>query len=65
MHTLQNTLYVMTPQAYVHLENATVRIDVEHVKRLQVPLHHLSGLVIFGNVMVSPALMHRLADEGK
>lgn len=65
MHTLLNTLYVMTPQAYVHLENATVRIDVEREKRLQVPLHHLSGLVVFGNVLVSPALMHRLADEGK
>jgi CRISP-associated protein Cas1 len=65
MQTLLNTLYVMTPQAYAHLENATVRIDVEREKRLQVPLHHLSGLVTFGNVMVSPALMHRLADEGK
>lgn len=65
MHTVQNTLYVMTPNAYVHLENATVRIDVEHEKKLQVPLHHLGGLVCFGNVMVSPALMHRLADEGK
>ena len=65
MYTLLNTLYVMTPKAYVHLENATVRIDVEREKRLQVPLHHLTGLVTFGNVMVSPALIHRLADEGK
>ena len=65
MYTLLNTLYVMTPHAYAHLENTTVRIDVEREKRLQVPLHHLSGLVAFGNVMVSPALMHRLADEGK
>lgn len=65
MHTLLNTLYIMTPQAYAHLENSTVRIDVEHEKKLQVPLHHLGGVVIFGNVMVSPALMHRLADEGK
>lgn len=65
MHTIQNTLYVMTPQAYAHLDNATVRIDVEREKKLQVPLHHIGGLVCFGNVMVSPALMHRLADEGK
>ncbi|MDD5364579.1 MAG: type I-C CRISPR-associated endonuclease Cas1c [Gallionellaceae bacterium] len=65
MYTLLNTLYVMTPHAYAHLENATVRIDVEHEKKLQVPLHHIGGLVCFGNVMVSPALMHRLADEGK
>lgn len=65
MHTVQNTLYVMTPNAYAHLENATLRIDVEREKKLQVPLHHLGGLVCFGNVMVSPALIHRLADEGK
>jgi len=65
MHTLLNTLYVMTPHAYAHLENNTVRIDVEHEKRLQIPLHHLSGIVTFGNIMLSPALMHRLADEGK
>lgn len=65
MYSLQNTLYVMTPNAYAHLENSTVRIDVEREKRLQVPLHHLGSLVCFGNVLVSPALMHRLADEGK
>lgn len=65
MHTIQNTLYVMTPQAYAHLENSTIRIDVEREKKLQVPLHHIGGVVAFGNVMVSPALMHRLADEGK
>jgi CRISP-associated protein Cas1 len=65
MHTVQNTLYVVTPNAYAHLENNTVRIDVEREKRLQVPLHHLGRIVCFGNVLVSPGLMHRLADEGK
>lgn len=65
MHTVLNTLYVMSPNAYAHLENSTVRIDVDREKRLCVPLHHLDGLVCFGNVLVSPGLMHRLADEGK
>lgn len=65
MHTVQNILYVMTPHAYAHIDNATVQIDVEREKKLQVPMHHIGGLVCFGNVMVSPALMHRLADEGK
>jgi CRISPR-associated protein Cas1 len=45
MYALQNTLYVMTPNAYAHLENNTVRIDVEREKRLQVPLHHVGSLV--------------------
>ncbi|HMV13144.1 MAG TPA: CRISPR-associated endonuclease Cas1, partial [Nitrosomonas sp.] len=54
----------MTPNAYVHLDNDTVRIDVERQKKLQVPLHHLGTLVCFGNIMISPALMHRCADDG-
>lgn len=64
MRQVLNTLYVMTPQAYVHLENDTLRIDVERQKRMQVPLHHLGSVVCFGNIMVSPALMHRCADDG-
>ena len=59
-----NTLYVMTPNSYLHLENDTVRVDVEHVKKLQVPLHHLGSVVCLGNIMLSPALMHRCADDG-
>lgn len=64
MYQLLNTLYVMTPNAYAHLENDTLRIDVERQKKLQVPLHHLGSVVCFGNVMISPALMHRCADDG-
>ncbi|SBT10518.1 CRISPR-associated endonuclease Cas1 1 [Candidatus Propionivibrio aalborgensis] len=65
MQTLLNTLYVTTPLSYLHLDNDTVRVEVERETRLRVPLHHLGGVVTFGNVLVSPALMHRLADEGK
>src|SRR5690349_21131968 len=64
MRQVLNTLYVMTPYAYVHLENDTLRIDVERQKKMQVPLHHLGSVVCFGNIMVSPALMHRCADDG-
>ena len=61
---LLNTLYVMTPNSYVHLENDTLRVDVEREKKLQVPLHHLGSVVCLGNIMLSPALMHRCADDG-
>lgn len=64
MQQILNTLYIMTPNAYVHLENDTLRIDVEREKKMQVPLHHLGSVVCFGNVMLSPALMHRCADDG-
>lgn len=64
MRQILNTLYVMTPNAYLHLDNDTLRIDVEHEKKMQVPLHHIGAVVTFGNVMVSPAAMHRCADSG-
>lgn len=64
MRQILNTLYVMTPHSYLHLENDTLRVDVEHRKRMQVPLHHLGSVVCLGNIMFSPALMHRLADDG-
>ena len=65
MQTLLNTLYITVPDAYLKLENDTVRIEIEREKKLQVPLHHLAGIVCFGHTMLSPGLMHRLADDGK
>lgn len=64
MQQILNTLYIMTPNAYAHLENDTVRVDVEREKKLQTPLHHLGAVVCFGDILISPALMHRCADEG-
>ena len=61
---LLNTLYVTIPESYVHLENDTVRLEIEHDTRLRVPLHHLGAVVCFGKIKVSLPLMHRLADEG-
>lgn len=61
---LLNTLYVTTPESYLHLDNSTLRIEVEKETRLRVPLHHLGAVVCFGYVSVSLPLMHRLADEG-
>ncbi|MGH7556028.1 MAG: type I-C CRISPR-associated endonuclease Cas1c [Longimicrobiales bacterium] len=65
MTAVLNTLYVTTPQAYLRLENDAIRVDVEREERLRVPLHHLAAVVCFGNVLVSPVLIHRLSDEGK
>jgi CRISPR-associated protein Cas1 len=62
---LLNTLYLTTPGAYVHLDNETLRVEVEQETRLRVPLHHLGAVVIFGEVRVSFAAMSALADESK
>lgn len=63
MHLL-NTLYVTLPDAYLRLDNNTLRVEVERETRLQVPLHHVGSVVCFGHVGISAPLMHRLAEEG-
>ncbi len=64
MQTLLNTLY-LTLSGYLHLDNDTLRFEVEQETRLRVPLHHIGSVVCFGDVLVSPAVMGRLAEEGK
>lgn len=61
---LLNTLYITLPDAWLRLDNDTLRVEVERETRLRVPLHHLSAVVCFGHAGLSAPLMHRLADEG-
>lgn len=61
---LLNTLYVTLPDAWLRLDNDTLRVDVERETRLRVPLHHLNAVVCLGHVGLSAPLMHRLAEEG-
>jgi CRISPR-associated protein Cas1 len=65
MRQLLNTLYVTTEGAYLHLDHETLKVEMEGTTKLQVPLHHLGGVVCFGNVMVSPFLLHRCAEDGR
>lgn len=65
MKTLLNTLYVQTQGAYLHLDHETLKVEVEGQMRLQVPLHHLGAIVLFGDILVSPALLARCAADGR
>ncbi|HEY2250539.1 MAG TPA: type I-C CRISPR-associated endonuclease Cas1c [Planctomycetaceae bacterium] len=65
MHQILNTLYVMTQKAYLHLDHETLKVKIESETKLQVPLLHLGAIFCFGNVSVSPFLLHRCADDGR
>jgi CRISPR-associated protein Cas1 len=65
MHQILNTLYVLTQRAYLHLDHDTLKVNVEKVTRLQVPLHHLGAVCCVGDVAASTALLHRCADDGR
>jgi CRISPR-associated protein Cas1 len=64
MKTHLNTLYVTTQGAYVVKEGETVQVRVERKVRAQFPLHKLEGIVCFGRVGCSPALLGACAEKG-
>lgn len=65
MHELLNVLYVQTQGAVLHLDHDTVRIEVERETKLRVPLMRLSGIVVFGQVTITPFLIQRCAEDGR
>ncbi len=65
MHELLNVLYVQAQGAVLHLESDTVRVVVEKETKLRVPLLRLGGIVVFGQVTVTPFLVHRCAMDGR
>lgn len=65
MRQLLNTLYVQTQGSYLRLDHDNVVVEAEGKTALQVPLHHLGGLAVFGNVLLSPFLLHRCAEDGR
>jgi len=65
VHELLNVLYVLIQGAVLHLEHDTVRVEIEHETRLRAPLMRLSGIVVFGQVTVTPFLIQRCAEDGR
>ena len=65
MKEILNTLYITKERAYLHLDHDTIRMEVKTEKTLQMPLLHLGSIVCFGDVLISPALIHRCAEDGR
>jgi CRISPR-associated protein Cas1 len=65
MIELLNVLYVLSQGAMLHLDHATVRVEIERETRLRVPLSRLSAIVVFGQVTLSPFLIERCAEDGR
>lgn len=59
-----NTLYVTSQGAYLAKERETVLVRLDGETRIQVPVHTLGGIVCFGAVGCSPALLGMCAERG-
>ena len=59
-----NTLYVTTNEAWLHKDGENAVVKVDGAERGRVPVHLLGGIVCFGAVGITPALMGHCANHG-
>jgi CRISPR-associated protein Cas1 len=59
-----NTLFVTTEGAILRSRNAALQVVIEGKVAIHVPLHHLSGVALFGHTMVSSAVLQRCTEAG-
>ena len=64
MKKLLNTLYVSTQGIYLRQEGETLVAEFQREVKLRLPIHTLSGIVCFGNVMCSPFLLGLCGERG-
>jgi CRISPR-associated protein Cas1 len=64
MRQLLNTLYVTSHGAYLAKDGETIVVRHEGDTKLQIPVHTLGGVVCFGGVGFSPALLGLCAEHG-
>ena len=64
MKKLLNTLYVQSQGSYLRQEGETVVVERERTVVTRIPIHTLSGIVCFGNVMCSPFLLGLCGERG-
>ena len=61
---LLNTLYVSTQGIYLRQEGETIVAEKEKQVVLRLPIHTISGIVCFGNVLCSPFLLGMCGERG-
>ena len=64
MKKLLNTVYVTTEGAALKKDGENLVAEIEGMERVRVPLHMLASLVVFGPILISPALIAICAERG-
>lgn len=64
MRKLLNTLYVSTEGMALRKDGENIVVDLNGAEKGRVPLHMLSGVVVTGAILLTPALMAACAAAG-
>lgn len=64
MKQLLNTLYILTPDTYLFLENEAIGVKIGGEEKVRVPAHTITSVYCFGNVTVSTPLIGFCGQKG-
>lgn len=64
MKQLLNTLYILTPDTYLFLENEAIGVKIGGEEKVRVPAHTIASVYCFGNVTVSTPLIGFCGQRG-
>lgn len=64
MKKLLNTVYVSTEGAALKKDGENLVAEIEGAEKARVPLHMLASVVVFGPILISPALIGICAERG-
>lgn len=65
MRHLLNSLYILTPDAFLTLDGENVVVKKNSTEMGRIPLHNLEQIVSFSYMGASPALMGKCAEQNK
>ncbi len=64
MRKMLNVLYVTNPEAYLSKDGENLLVKVNDKEVFRTPIHYLEGIVTFGNMGASPALLGMCVERG-
>jgi CRISPR-associated protein Cas1 len=64
VYELNNTVYVTTQNTHLRLSNENLVVEPPDQPMRHVPLHHLTAIVLLGNIQVSTPLIAHCAQHG-
>lgn len=63
MRKLLNTLYITTAESYLARDGENVVIRLDDKEKFRIPIHNIEGIVCFGYMGASPALMQLCTER--
>lgn len=63
MRKLPNTLYILTPNAYLQKDGENVVVRIEQQEAFRIPIHNIEAIVSFSYLGASPGLMQLCVEH--